>query len=412
MASFDSSRFAPPARRCPPALVAAATALFVAGAIAAPPGDPPPDDPVARGIALILAREEGAADAKAGGAEWPYEGVYRVKGEIPIGYRVGGTAIAATALIRAPGYAEDEQRVAAVHRAIGFIAGSIEHPDMAHEFESRYDVRGWGYAYGLAFLLEIERASLAPADLAAPIDGAIRFFVAGIEKTAIPEVGGWNYSRPRGFAAPGGPSPFMTGPTLQALFAARARGHAVNEAIVERAIGALEAARTPTGSFMYSGATGAASREPVPGSVGRMLVGESTLFLAGRSSIERVRAALDAFIVHWEWLEKRRAKDGTHAPPYGIAPYYFYFAHYHAAAAAALLPEHERREYRRRLEAIIMSTRGEDGSWNDRVFPRSAAYGTAMAVLCLLVDQAPAPDRWPPEPAAPGPGGGGVTTRP
>jgi hypothetical protein len=143
-----------------------------------------------------------------------------------------------------------------------------------------------------------------------------------------------------------------------------------------------------------------------------MLVGESTLFLAGRSSIERVRATIDAFIVHWEWLEKRRAQDGTHAPPYGIAPYYFYFAHYHAAAAAALLPEHERREYRRRLDAILMSTRSEDGSWNDRVFPRSAAYGTAMAMLSLLVDRAPAPDRWPPEPVAPAPADDGVTTRP
>ena len=30
-----------------------------------------------------------------------------------------------------------------------------------------------------------------------------------------------------------------------------------------------------------------------------------------------------------------------------------------------------------------MSVRDEDGTWNDRVFPRSAAYGTAVTVLAF-----------------------------
>ena len=32
---------------------------------------------------------------------WPYEGVYRVKGEIPVGYKVGGTATVGIALLSA-----------------------------------------------------------------------------------------------------------------------------------------------------------------------------------------------------------------------------------------------------------------------------------------------------------------------
>jgi hypothetical protein len=164
--------------------------------------------------------------------------------------------------------------------------------------------------------------------------------------------------------------------------------------MLKRGVEALLRSRTPSGSVMYAGRDGEKSRESVPGSVGRMLVTEIALHAAGRSSSERVRAAVDAFLVHWEWLEKRRAQHGTHVPPYGVAPYYFYYAHYYAAQAVELLPEHEREEYRRRVRERIFTVRLEDGSWNDRVFPRSANYGTAMCVLALLAPELERPARW------------------
>ena len=101
------------------------------------------DQAINRGVQLVLRMQEGDEDA-----EWPYEGVYRVKGVIPVGYRVGGSAIAADALILALGYEDDAKRQSAVRRACVFITNSIDHPLMAHHFESRYDVRGWGYTYG------------------------------------------------------------------------------------------------------------------------------------------------------------------------------------------------------------------------------------------------------------------------
>ena len=52
--------------------------------------------------------------------------------------------------------------------------------------------------------------------------------------------------------------------------------------------------------------------------------------------------------------------------------------------AVELLPASERAEYRRRLNELLLSVRGEDGSWNDRVFASSAGYGTSMALLALL----------------------------
>jgi hypothetical protein len=89
--------------------------------------------------------------------------------------------------------------------------------------------------------------------------------------------------------------------------------------------------------------------------------------------------------------EKRRAKPGTHEGPYLIAPYYFYYGHRYAAQAVELFPESERAKERRRLFELALKTRNKDGTWNDRVFPRARAYGTAMIVLSLLSDKIPAP---------------------
>lgn len=373
-----------------PALLAASL-LFAdppKDAVAARPVDPivlAIDD----GVTFLLERQEGDDHA-----EWPYEGVYRVNGIIPIGYRVGGSAIVANALIEAPGIESDEKRKEAVNRAMAFVCASITHPEMAHEFESRYDVRGWGYTYGLDFLLRMKKHKLVADDMREKVEAAITFYLDGIAATEIPEMGGWNYSRPRGFDNPSPQAPFMTGPTLLTLFEAQAQGYDVDPRMIERGIGALERCKTPSGAVMYSGGDGARSRESVPGSVGRMLVTEIALNAADKSSPERIRAAIDAFLVHWSWLDKRRAQNGTHIPPYNIAPYYFYYAHYFAAQAVELLPRQEREEYRRLVRERIFSVRLEDGTWNDRVFPRSAAYGTAMCMLAVMMPDLPAPAKW------------------
>ncbi len=369
------------------------------------------------GTQFLIDAAEPAADESL--RQWPYEGVYRVRGEIPIGYRVGGTAIVAEALIQtAAGDSEllaEPERRAAIDAATNFIVNATGDRMMGHRFQSTYDVRGWGYAYGLGHLLRVRRLGLIPAPMEGADDGspnagatgsatgsatteaidvAIQFYLDGIQLTAIPENGGWNYARRAGFDEPGAPSPFMTGPTLLALFEAHQQGFAVDAAMVTAALNALEAGRTPAGGYVYAGDDGARSREAVPGSVGRMLVAESTLLLAGRGSVDRVRGAIDAFIVHWDWLDQRRAQSGTHVAPYGVAPYYFYFAHYFAAKSIELLPPGERAEYRRRLAGLIESRRLENGTWNDRVFDRSANYGTAMALLSLTMEDAHPTPRW------------------
>lgn len=363
------------------------------------------DAAIAQSVEMLVAMQEDArgvrasdADEKAAGAcaQWPYEGVYRVGGEIPVGYRIGGTSICAVALMRAPGYDQNEGAKRAVAKAAAFVEKELQHKLMNPDYEGGYDVRGWGYTYGLQFMLALMENDGArmPEGFAEKAKAAARWCVSAIEQTEIPQVGGWNYARAPGKNAVSPPSPFMTGPTLQALFEARRQGLTVNDAVVERGLKCLERARTKTGSVVYSGVDGEASGEAVAGSVGRMLVSETTLALAGRSTPERVRGSIDAFFTHWEWLEKRRRQNGTHVAPFGIAPYYFFYAHYYAAQAIETLPRADRGEYRRKLAQTLFGVREQDGTWNDRVFDRSANYGTAMAMMALNMKNLPKPAPW------------------
>ncbi|MCH2148398.1 MAG: hypothetical protein MK095_03090 [Phycisphaerales bacterium] len=362
--------------------------------------DPPPlgDDQqvAAGGVAFLLTRQEGPSQA-----EWPYEGVYRVReaGErvIPIGYRVGGTALVSTALLRCAPAEDDQKHTEALDRATRFLCDAITHEQMQwKDYEGGYDVRGWGYIYALSFLTELQAASEVPHAQSASIKKSITFYAKALQEIAIPEWGGWNYARRRA-ERPAPQAPFMTGPALQALFAASKAGVAVDGDIITRALDALERSRSTTGAVEYSGGlTQADPATHVAGSAGRMLASETTLLLAGRGSVDRVRSALDSFLAFWNELEARRSKSGTHKGPYAVAPYYFFFAHYYAAQAIEMLPEPIRDEYRGQLRARLQEVRYEDGTWNDRVFPRSASYGTALTLLALNMSDATPPAPWKP----------------
>jgi hypothetical protein len=348
---------------------------------------------------LVLLESQEAMTGKAK-AEWPYEGVYRVEGEIPIGYRVGGTAICAGALLDASAKPLNAGAVRALGLALDFVLANLKHPLMSVEFVGKYDTRGWGHAYALEFLLKLRAHEAVPPEQREQVDVAVRSLIDTLQKTAIGKQGGWQYARgddPNNCS----PSPFMTAPTLQILFEARRQGETVDDSVLENALTTLESARDAQGSVLYSSPRGGPSPDqssPAEGATGRMAVCETTLFLAGRGSVERIRAAVDAFFEHWEWLEIRRRQNGTHVAPFGVAPYYYFYAHRYAAQAIEFLPEAERTERREQLYKLLWSVRERSGGWNDRVFPRSESYGTAMTMLSLREPHAPRPARWTPTP--------------
>ena len=354
------------------------------------------DDAIKSSIAKLLAMQEG--DGK---AEWPYEGVYRVGGQIPVGYRYGGTSITALALTRIPGYETDAARKEAVKKAIAFVVKAPAHPLIQEEtYDAGYDVRGWAYTYVLQFLVEAKTRGLIPADLKDASEKTILYMINAINKTAIPKNGGWNYARGAGRENPASTSTFMTPPTLLALFAAKDAGYAVDEKVITDALDALEKSRNSvTKEIVYAGNGGSNPKDNTGGAGGRMTCAESALLLAGRGSVDNVRNAVNVFITRWEELDKRRQMSGTHVGPYAVAPYYFYFAHYHAAQAIELLPEAERPALREKCNKLLFSVRQEDGTWNDRVFKRSANFGTSFACMAMLQPVLPKPVGY--TPAAP-----------
>ncbi len=352
--------------------------------VAAKPALPTDAEAITAGIARIVALQEKGPGADVA-AEWPYEGVYRVGGNIPYGYRVGGTSIACLALMKAPGFATDAARKDAVARAIDFVAKSKDEPLLSPAYDGGYDVRGWAHCYGLRFLIAAKEAN-AVSDAQKPaVDAAIAFYLDALAKTEIPQVGGWQYARGPALDAPCATSPFMTAPCLMALVEAKDAGLAVSPELIARTVHALELTRGESGYVAYNAQkqTRDDTRQ-IPGAIGRMCAVEVALAHAGKKDEKRLRFAVDRFFEFWPELEKRRKKSGTHLPPYNVAPYYFYYAFEHAAAAIEMLPEADRPALRAKFRETLFKSRDADGTWNDRVFARSASFGTAMSVLALM----------------------------
>ena len=300
---------------------------------------------------------------------WSYEGVYRVKGEIPVGYRVGGTSVVAGALMAAA--PEDKDVAVAVEKGLSAVLKDLADPLMATSTVDAYDVRVWGHLCALEFLCRLRAAKKLPKEGAEWIPK----LVASLVEEQLKD-GGWNYASRRAHA------PFVTAPVVQSLLLAKSQGEDIAPELFVKAKKALEGSRQESGVFRYSG-TGP-SKEELPGSIARSGASETTLILLGGGSVDAARKAVAAFHEHWGELEKRRKKTGTHVPPYQIAPYYVYYGHRYAAQAIEVLPEKERAGEREKLLKVILKTRDEDGTWNDRVFARSKAYGTAEIVLALL----------------------------
>jgi len=313
---------------------------------------------------------------------WPYEGVYRVRRQIPVGYRVGGTAIVCAALLDAP-LADRTAADQAISRGVDLILRELEHPLMQPSRENTYDVRVWGHIYALELFSRL-RASQRFAELQESIDPWLPRLVATLVEQQL-ERGGWNYANRNRQAA------FVTAPAMQALLWAQAVGQEVPEEVLRQAATAVAASRSENGAYSYSGSAPGRRATPIPGSIARMVVCEATLHLMGQGDAERLQSAVDAFYEHWEELEKRRQKSGTHEPPYGVAPYYFYYGHRYLAQAIPLLPADRRNAEYRRFEDLLLKTKEADDTWNDRVFARSAAFGTAMSILSLSRDRVSLP---------------------
>ena len=169
----------------------------------------------------------------------------------------------------------------------------------------------------------------------------------------------------------------MTVPVVQSLLFAREQGAAVPKDLVDRAAEILRLQRLETGAFVYDSRDPAVSKPNpntkkailqvsptslVPGACARSAACEAMLTILGRGDPKNLKGSIDAFFDHWDELEKRRKKTGTHEGPYRIAPYYFYYGHRYAAQAIELLPKEMRSQDRARMLETLLRTRDDDGT--------------------------------------------------
>ena len=322
---------------------------------------------------LIQAAAKRLVEVQEDDAAWPYEGVYRVRREIPVGYRIGGSAIVCSALLSADLKEDREKADAAIRKSVDLILAELEDPLMKPTKRSRYDVRIWGHIFALDLFCRI-KASKNYDDVKEKTNPWIQKLVDAVLFQEV-EGGGWNYASRRSHAA------FVSATAIQSLLLARDQGIEVPQEVLQRSIKVLKDSRSDNGGFQYSGK--GSRKTLMPGSIARSALCETTLIMLGDGDTKALQNAIDKFHEHWDELEKRRKKTGTHEAPYGVAPYYFYFGHRYAAQAIQFLDKEQQASERERFGLVLLKTKDEDNTWNDRVFDRSKAYGTAMAVLAL-----------------------------
>ena len=303
---------------------------------------------------------------------WPYEGVYRVGGKIPVGYRIGGTAIACSALVSSD--IKDRSKITeSVTRGTDMILKELEHRLMKPTQRSFYDVRIWGHIYALDYFSRLQKTK-GFDDLKKKTEPQIQKLVDALVFQQT-ESGGWNYSNRKQHCC------FVTSPAVHALMLARETGAQVDQKVFRRSLETLKKSRKKHLVFPYIGTSG--RRDTAPGSVARAPVSEATLILLGDGDQNLLQKCIDSFHEHWDELEKRRKKTGTHLPPHGIAPYYFYYGHRYAALAIRMLPADKQDAEFEKFYKLLLKTRDDDNTWNDRVFKQSKAYGTSMSLLAL-----------------------------
>ena len=303
---------------------------------------------------------------------WPYEGVYRVGGKIPVGYRIGGTAIACSALISAK--LEDRSTIEdAVTQGTEMILKELKNRLMKPTQKSFYDVRIWGHIYALDYFARLQHTE-GFEELKKKTQPKIQELVDAVVFQQT-QAGGWNYSNRRQHCC------FVTSPAVHALMLAREAGAQVDEEVFARSLETLQKTRKDELVFPYIGTR--TRRDTAPGSVARGPVSEATMLLLGGGDPDKLKQCIAAFHEHWDELEKRRKKTGTHLPPHGIAPYYFYYAHRYAALAIRMLPQDQQDAEFQKFYKVLLKTKDDDNTWNDRVFEQSKAYGTSMSLLAL-----------------------------
>ena len=204
--------------------------------------------------------------------------------------------------------------------------------------------------------------------------------------------GGWGYYDFRvGTARPASSSISFTSATcLVAMHEAKAlEGVILSQAVVDRAIAALNRQRKSDNSYLYGEYLNARPLYGINrpgGSLGRTQACNFALRLWGDGTVT------DEIVAEWlqrledrnGWLDIGRKRPVPHESWFAVAGYFFYYGHYYAAREINMLPEEQRPAFRQLVAGLILGLQEKDGSWWDFPFySYHQPYGTSFAVMTL-----------------------------
>ncbi|MBX3466570.1 MAG: hypothetical protein KF878_06690 [Planctomycetes bacterium] len=300
------------------------------------------------------------------------------------------TALCALALQRPARH--DPAARAALDRAVERLLA--DPPVLRAQGDTFYDT--WTHVYMVEALAALEHDP-AYGERKAALGEALRREVALLCERQSAD-GGWGYyDFDHGLARPSGleSTSFLTGAALLALQAAAEVGVTCDGRVVEAGLRCLERLRLPDGAFVYG-----TYLLPYPahlanrakGSLGRAQPCELALWSHGRSSPERLAAAVERLREQHHFLAIGRGRPYPHEAWYYTAGYYVLFGRYYAARALAVLPDDERADAAAWLAATTARDQGPSGSWFDfPLYGFHEAYGTAYALLTLQALRADEP---------------------
>jgi hypothetical protein len=177
------------------------------------------------------------------------------------------------------------------------------------------------------------------------------------------------------------PNPFVTASVLVALHDVARHDIAVERAVVDRALDALEKCRTADGAFTY-GMPRREARAAVEASVARAPLCELALLVWGRGSQDRLLEAVAASFEHEAPLVSiRKYDDHTRFHAYG-GFFFWYGLQGRAEAIAALTDAKARARFATQATDQILGLPEYDGCFVDS-HEIGRAYGTAMALWSL-----------------------------
>jgi hypothetical protein len=301
-------------------------------------------------------------------------------------WQMGAHSLAALALRRAP---ETPERKKALEAAVRWLV-TTQMPLRPSDWDND---AVWAWLYGTVATTEIAGDSRFQQDQwKVQVAARGREFVRWLEKNQVPSGGFGYYDDPIYSRRPKWATSFSTGAVLPALGMALQLGWVQDPKTLERAAAYVARCRLPNGAYEYDlhavpRITGGEHINNVRGSLGRIQVCNWALHQAGDAATTeaRIRAGVEQFFAHHEFLHVARMRPYPHEAYYANAGYFYFFGHFYCSQTINLLPAAEREAFHAQLRPRLLRTQRADGSFCDF---QNTSYmttsSTAFAAMALL----------------------------